>query len=285
MVLREKQSVGFISLSDNYRLPDRPDWFAMPNPIQKKRNAEYLILGSKYRDRLLSNIKISETDKVFIYDYSTDYLVSFTVKNLNAVACLNVHASSKDWPYRQGDYQIGFAIDKKLLKGFRDKYFSNILVYIGKQNPFNKGKMKRILWKKIDLKEFPNIKMKPEHVSIFKGYTFGQTYQFESEGLKYHVQDILKSNEVKCRRLLVIKSKTKDLVFENLYSKEREGASFVDLGFVGTGNHQWGQWTGKMFKNRPPVIFGFLYESFTCEDIDFLKLPASRIRVSCDSRL
>ncbi|EMJ67108.1 hypothetical protein LEP1GSC051_3708 [Leptospira sp. P2653] len=36
MVLREKQSVGFISLSDNYRLPDRPDWFAIPNPIQKK---------------------------------------------------------------------------------------------------------------------------------------------------------------------------------------------------------------------------------------------------------
>ncbi|EMO39475.1 hypothetical protein LEP1GSC186_1138 [Leptospira noguchii serovar Autumnalis str. ZUN142] len=31
MHLCERQSVGFISISDNYRLHDRPGWFAMPN--------------------------------------------------------------------------------------------------------------------------------------------------------------------------------------------------------------------------------------------------------------
>ncbi|EMN50874.1 hypothetical protein LEP1GSC088_2980 [Leptospira interrogans str. L1207] len=249
---------------------------------KKKKDSEYLILGPKYRNRLLSNTKISETDRVFIYDYSKDHLVSFLVKNLKAVACLDsyyidIDNYTKKGPIDQNRYQIGFAIDKNLLKGFGSKDFSGTLVFIGKKNPFNKGKVKPIRWKKIGLKEFPNIKMKPEYVSRFKGYTCGQTYQFESEGLKYYLQDIfeneiLASREVTSRlhsrRLLVIKSKTKDLVFETFYSLHT-GSTFADLDSVGWRR----QWTGRMFKNKPPVIFGFFYEDYKCEVIDFLKLP------------
>nr|WP_025185655.1 hypothetical protein [Leptospira interrogans] len=294
MHLRERQSVGFISLSDNYRLHNHPDWFAMPNiRHKKKKDAEYLILGLQYRNRLLSNTKISETDRVFIYDYSKDHLVSFLVKDLKAVACLDsyfidINNYKKKGPIDQNNYQIGFAIDKNLLKGFGSKDFSGTLVFIGKKNPFNKGKVKPILWKKMDLKEFPKIPMKPEHVSMFKGYTFGQTYQFESEGLKYYLQDIFKNeilssrevtSRLHSRRLLVIKSKTKDLVFETFYSSHT-GSVFIDLDSVGWRR----QWTGRMFKNKPPVIFGFFSESYTCEDIDFLKLPQSGILISCDNR-
>ncbi|MGE8711862.1 hypothetical protein [Leptospira interrogans] len=307
MHLRERQSVGFISLSDNYRLHNHPDWFAMPNiRHKKKKDAEYLILGLQYRNRLLSNTKISETDRVFIYNYSKDHLVSFLVKNLKAVACLDsyyidINNYKKKGPIDQNSYQIGFAIDKNLLKGFGSKDFSGTLVFIGKKNPFNKGKVKPIRWKKMDLKEFPNIKMKPEYVSMFKGYTFGQTYQFESEGLKYYLQDIFKNEnqpfeftpkphssdnqpfqftlKPHFRRLLVIKSKTKDLVFETFYSIG-EGSFLIDLDSIGWRR----QWTGRMFKDRPSVIFGFLYESYKCEDIDFLKLPYSKITISCDNR-
>ncbi|QCO40227.1 hypothetical protein E4413_04240 [Leptospira interrogans] len=294
MHLRERQSVGFISLSDEYHYHDRPDWFAMPNiRHKKKKDAEYLILGLQYRNRLLSNTKISETDRVFIYDYSKDHLVSFLVKDLNAVACLDsyyidINNYKKKGPIDQNNYQIGFAIDKNLLKGFGSKDFSGTLVFIGKKNPFNKGKVKPIRWKKMDLKEFPKIPMKPEHVSMFKGYTFGQTYQFESEGLKYYLQDIFKNeilssrevtSRLHSRRLLVIKSKTKDLVFETFYSSHT-GSIFIDLDSVGWRR----QWTGRMFKNRPPVIFGFLSDSYKCEDIDFLKLSRSIIRIHCDNR-
>ncbi|MCH1911743.1 hypothetical protein L9Z41_04010 [Leptospira noguchii] len=163
-----------------------------------------MILGPKYRNRLLSNTKISETDRVFIYDYSTDQLVSFLVKDLKAVPCLDSHYidnSKKKGSIDQDNYQIGFAIDKNLLKGFGSKDFSGTLVFIGKKNPFNKGKVKPIHWKKIDLKEFPKIQMKPEYVSMFKGYTFGQTYQFESEDLKYYLQDIFKNEILSLREV------------------------------------------------------------------------------------
>ncbi|EMO30106.1 hypothetical protein LEP1GSC170_1426 [Leptospira interrogans serovar Bataviae str. HAI135] len=39
-----------------------------------------------------------------------------------------------------------------------------------------------------------------------------------------------------------------------------------------------------MFKNSPSIIFGFFYEDYKCEDIDFLKLPKSGILISCDNR-
>ncbi|EKO15595.1 hypothetical protein LEP1GSC008_0083 [Leptospira kirschneri serovar Bulgarica str. Nikolaevo] len=53
----------------------------MPNiRHKKKKDAEYLILGTKYRNRLLSNTKISETDRVFIYDYSKDHQFLFWSK-------------------------------------------------------------------------------------------------------------------------------------------------------------------------------------------------------------
>ncbi|EMO30128.1 hypothetical protein LEP1GSC170_1427 [Leptospira interrogans serovar Bataviae str. HAI135] len=90
-----------------------------------------MILGPKYRNQLLSNTKISETDQVFIYDYSTDQLVSFLVKDLKAVACLDSHYIDnykKKGPIDQDNYQIGFAIDKNLLKGFGSKNFSGTLV-------------------------------------------------------------------------------------------------------------------------------------------------------------
>ncbi|OOV49996.1 hypothetical protein B1J94_03585 [Leptospira kirschneri serovar Grippotyphosa] len=69
------------------------------------------------------------------------------------------------------------------------------------------------------------------------------------------------------------------MVFETFYSLHT-GSTFVDLDSV-----RWRrQWTGKMFKNRPPVIFGFFYEDYKCEVIDFLKLPKSGILISCDNR-
>lgn len=127
---------------------------------KKKKDAEYLILEPKYRNRLLSNTKISETDRVFIYDYSKDHLVSFLVKDLNAVACLDsyyldIYNYKKMGPIDQDRYQIGFAIDTKILKGFGSKDFSETLVFIGKKNPFNKKvRLNRFVGKKWTLKNF-----------------------------------------------------------------------------------------------------------------------------------
>jgi hypothetical protein len=44
------------------------------------------------------------------------------------------------------------------------------------------------------------------------------------------------------------------------------------------------QWTGKLFKYKAPVIFGFNGESFGCPHISFLDFSEQSIYKNCDCR-
>ncbi len=44
------------------------------------------------------------------------------------------------------------------------------------------------------------------------------------------------------------------------------------------------QWTGKLFKDYPPVLFGFVWQSFGCDNIDIIQLPLTTIPILCDNR-
>ncbi|EMM84997.1 hypothetical protein LEP1GSC039_0256 [Leptospira santarosai str. 2000027870] len=304
------QSVRFVSLSDKYPVYDYPDWFAIPKlKNRKKKDFQYLILGRKYRTRFLSKTKISENDTVFIYDYFTETIATFPVKNLNAVACLSPYMSDMDDapPYSQKDYMIGFEIEKKLLKNFKNKSFEyeNSLIHIGKQNPFQKGRRKWLLWKKIDPKKLSTFKIRVKYApgydpqydpTAWSGYSFGKAYQFDSAPLRYYLQDLFKYDDLSrpaserdepdCRRLIVINTKTKEIIVEKFYCKG-EGAGFAPLKVVGDVDKYWYQryqWTGEIFKDRPPVIFGFLFVRFGCPSIDFIEQSENSVRINCDNR-
>jgi hypothetical protein len=249
--------------------------------IERKEDAEYFKLNSVYRQRFLSKMKISESDKVFIYDYSTGLAVSFPVKELNVAARLNPYGAK--WPYSQSDYMIGFEIDTTFLKG-SDKYFRNSLVYVGKKSPFVVGKVKPVTWKKIDAKNFPSraISINDTNTSLLGESVTGNAYTFEANSLQYFVQEFVRGKEISARRLLVIKSKTKETVCEKIYFAG-EGSSPAPLNFTGP-NPENNQWTGKLFKNKPVVIFGFEYVSFGCPRITFLKQSENDIYINCDNR-
>ena len=44
------------------------------------------------------------------------------------------------------------------------------------------------------------------------------------------------------------------------------------------------QWTGKLFKNKENVIFGFQYHSFSCPYITVLSKKPAQIEINCDNR-
>jgi hypothetical protein len=271
------QSFLFISLSEIYPFSENPDSLPIPDlrekEIEEAPNFTYFKLDSTYRKRFLNATNISETDKVFIYDYSINALQAFTVKNLKVIACLNIYGA--DWPYSPNDYMIGFEIDKKFLKG-SDKYFTNSLVYVGKENPFVRGQVKPIIWKKIEPNDFPSKELPSYDTSYAGKCATGDVYKFEMEGLQYFVQDLVRLADkwISVKRLIVIDLKTKETVCEKLiYSGE--SASFAPLD---------NQWTGKLFKNKPPVIFGFHWVSFGCPSITFLNPTDSNIYINCDNR-
>jgi hypothetical protein len=272
------KKMGFISLSDNCPLSDHKDSMAIPNldNVQDEKERRFLILTSKYRKRLLDRTGIAESDSVFIYDYTTDVLRSFAVKNLNTAANQSVYSYGNNDPLTQYDYQIGFAIDKNLLKKMG---IYHCFVSIGTQNPFERGQMKPILWKKMDTKEFPFSK------SNLKKSKVENTYVFSSGQYQYYLQDFKEkatNNDPAQRHLIVVDRQNKKVITERIFS-ESEGTSLTPLSTT-TFSESETQWTGKLLKNKPEVVFGFEYFSFGCPNIIFLDPQEKDIDINCDNR-
>ncbi|HEY1193083.1 oxidoreductase [Flavobacterium sp.] len=280
---KDSSEVAFVSLSDIYPIDDEKDTLALPN-LEKmgKINAQYFTFEKNYRKRFLSKTNISETDSLFVYDYAKNKLASFLVKNLKTAAFLNGYSSEEDWPYHNYDFMIGFEINKKYLKGFSE-YYRDALVYVGKENPFAKERLIPVDWKKITAKEFPSKPMKSEDQKIVKGHSIGNTYGFKTSVYNYFLQDYIDKQKILyARRLIVIDAKTKEIIIEKLYSQS-EGTSPAPLNYE-EGQDVINQWTGKLFKNKPQVVFGFLYESFGCPGISLIDKSNEEIYLQCDNR-
>lgn len=266
--------IALTTLTDVYHFSENADSLAIPDlsSIGNERASEftYMKLNPIYRKRFLINTKTSDTDTVFIYDYSMDKLLSFPVKSLDAIALLNIYGA--EWPYTQKDYMFGFEVNKKYLKGFDEQTHS--LVYIGKNNPFVRGEMKLIHWKKIESGEFPS-KQRPVYDSSYTGKcVIGSSAKYEAESLTYFIQELIriKNNKVAAKRLIVVDIKTKKTICEKFFYSG-ESAYF---------SPSFNQWTGKLFKNKPPVIFGFHAVIFGCPSITYLSAEPD-IQINCDN--
>ncbi|WP_264530270.1 oxidoreductase [Flavobacterium sp. N502540] len=280
---KDSSDVAFISLSDIYPVNDEKDTLVLPN-IEKlgKHDAQYFTFDKNYRKRFLSKTNISESDSVFIFDYARHKLVSLAVKNLKTAAMLNVYSSEGDWPYHNYDFMIGFEINKKHLNGFSE-YFRDALVYVGKENPFSKVGLKPIVWKKIAGKEYPSRPMKREDRTLLKNKLTGTAYSFKTTDYHYFLQEYLDANKtIYARRLLVTDSKTNDIIIEKFYCQS-EGTSPAPLNYE-EGDNEINQWTGKLFKNKPLVVFGFEYISFGCPSISVIDQSNEEIFLQCDNR-
>ncbi|MCR6642948.1 MAG: hypothetical protein NVV82_29145 [Sporocytophaga sp.] len=281
--------VGFISLSEIYPLSEHPDSLAIPNPEEvNKDSLQYFKLSSEYRNRFLSKTKISEEDSVFIYDYSTDVLVSYPVKILSIVAYLNVYMEPNECPCRQNDYMIGFQINKSSLTGF-DKYLNNSLVYVGKENPFILGQMRPISWERIDIKDFPLEKSNiPNNVFRQHDVEKGNAYLYNSELYQYYIQEYSEGGNsfYLVQRHLIVTNMKDDVILEKVFN-DSEGTSIAPLNF-GIENSNFSdlkeQWTGYLFKNKPQVVFGFVWSSFGCPNIIFLDSNVDDVYINCDNR-
>ncbi|NRS90354.1 hypothetical protein HNQ02_003294 [Flavobacterium sp. 7E] len=266
----ENHSTGFIPLTDSYHWSDNKDSLAISDNYLGNKNSEnFHILNEKYRSRFLNAMKILETDKVFIYNYSLDSIYTFQVNELPLLAHITVYGAEP--PISQYDYLIGFDLQGILPTTDFDSYF-NAFVYVGSENPFEKGKMKPIIWKKIHPSVFPK-EVKSNNLSKLK---INLLYTFQMENRDYYL--------LNKTHLIVLDAKTRKVISENTFFKN-ESASFAPLSFVNDKNKNLPvQWTGNLFKNKPPVFFGFLYESFGCISLNFIEKPENNIYIRCDNR-
>ncbi|MBC3538991.1 hypothetical protein H7U12_04820 [Rufibacter sp. H-1] len=178
---------------------------------------------------------------------------------------------------------IGFEADAKALSKFKDFYFHHTVAYIGKEDPFVKGQMKPITWGKINPGNFPKIKMKAEDNKSTIDKRIGDAYVFENDSLHYFIQDYLGDEMNSARRLVVLHARTKALVYEEFFFEE-DGVELARLNYSKESYNSIYQWTGNLFKAKPPVVLGFTSISFGCPYISFLDKNEKSIYISCDNR-
>ncbi len=276
----------FVSISDQYPLNQHEDSLAIPASYLGQRTSPTetnIKLRGAYRQRCLKALNIAENDVVYIYDYANDNLLRFYVRGLNLIAVQSPYSYGGNYPVSQDDYMIGFEINPKYLGGFKD-YHSHVLVSIGKNNPFTQGKVNPIVWTKVDSTLFPS------QTELLEGNTRlglgkpADTYQFKMNDMTFFVQNIRSNGNLNGRHVVVIQSQTKRILFEQIYIGS-EGGSPSPLNNVDPEYDNYvNQFAGQLFKNQPPVIFGFMYHSFGCSSIEFISEDQKKIYINCDNR-
>lgn len=263
----------FVSLSDIYHdsITVPPDVIRNQKniPFEKLKHFE---LPSFYRQKLLKGTKVSENDTLYLFNYKDNLLEKFPIKNLKAVANLNLYTSEGD-DISDYYYMIGFELNGKVSREESMKKTNYSLAYFGKENPFAGEKLSPVEWEKSSAKEL--------HVKIASKLKLGKTYKYKVGQIECYLQDLMLENEIRERKLVAVKNRK--VILEKTYTKG-EGAEFAPLNFVESTENTDYQWSGNLFKGKPPVIFGFVSESFGCSAITFLDNSYPDLYTDCDNR-
>ncbi|MFK8103340.1 MAG: hypothetical protein AB8G15_12475 [Saprospiraceae bacterium] len=275
----DKETISVVMLTDGFAWNDHPDSLVIEDRyLGYNMSTEHHEMNPKYRKRFLERLKLKETDKVFIYNYSTTKKYTFAVKDLPLFAHLSIYGAGQ--PVEQYAYLIGFNLEDHLAIEDARTYY-NAFVTIGKENPFVVGEMQAPTWEKVAPELFP---ASAQAFPAEGKYVIENTYQYEANGFAYFVQDFTFGINRSGRRLLVQAAKGKEKLLEKTYHSS-EGTSLAPLNFVHPEDKEDRyQWTGKLFKNRAPVIFGFEYHSFGCPGIEFISPTERGTYIRCDNR-
>ncbi len=268
---KESTSTGFIPLTDSFPWSDNKDSIVIAKEfIGSNIKTRFHTLKSDFRKRFLNICKIKESDNVYIYNYEIDSIYIYKVSELPILANITQY-NSDDEPCEKESYLIGFDLESKFNLNNQTSYY-NSFVYVGVENIFNKNSLKPIIWNVIN----PN-----KHKYILKNlkltkFAINKLYKFRMNEMDYFL--------INKNRLIIQNNTTKEILEDTTF-EEGESASFAPLSFAGEKNeNEFTQWTGNLFKDKPLVFFGFMYQSFGCESINFIDKQHNVVYIKCDNR-
>src|SRR5690606_11982252 len=113
------------------------------------------------------------------------------------------------------DFEFGFDLKKSYTGSYN-------FTFVGKESPFQKEKLKPIIWKKIEGSEFPeNFKNDATLHYLkfsFKNIIAGESFKFSNNQYDYYLQNLQNDKRIYARYLVIIDSDTKVAVLNKVYS-------------------------------------------------------------------
>ncbi|WP_343657795.1 hypothetical protein [Chryseobacterium sp.] len=265
----------FISVSDIYKgVQPVPESIIKNHKQMTYEELQHFELDASSRKKLLNGIHLTENDSLYIYEYWSNKLQRMPVSQLKAVAYLSPYSDSEDLD--PDSYMMGFQVATHQKTTEYDRYI-NAIAYFGNKNPFVANKMKAVKWQKagtdVSKKYFSHSKL-----------TQGNTYQAKYENMTYYLQDYLEEGNTVERRLAVINDHQEKIAEKTFSLAESDGGEFLPLYGIDADEANIFQYTGYLFKGKPPVIFGFIAQSFGCPSISFLDKKEKDFPINCDNR-
>ncbi|MDC1162080.1 hypothetical protein OAT18_01425 [Tenacibaculum sp.] len=256
---------SFVNMSENYKWNYETDTPTILYKSELKKDT--IQLDDKRKNIFLKKLYLSKSDTIFIYNLHSDSVYKFKVKDIPIVACVNIYALGNE-NLLEHDYEIGFNLEKKYAIDGEN------FTYIGKKNPFQTGNIKAIIWKKTN-------KILPLSNNLNKEKN-EQSFYFTTNNLSYYIQNTsLHSDHIDSRYLTVF---DKDSVIYKNHYYQSEGIYLTPLNNKNENSRYELQWTGAVFKGKPPILFGFVSHSFGCSTINFINQSEPPIILLCDNR-
>ncbi len=276
---KDERGQAFVNLSELYPYEYESETSIILHESELGKNN--IQLDQKRKNTFLAKANIDKNDIVFIYNLQTDKVYQFPVKDLPVVARVNVYASD-DSILKEYDYEFGLGLGEQYTDTGEN------FTYLGKSNPFQIGKVKAIVWTKNEEKDHPAIYNADQIKEQFGDeYLSLQSLEFSHNNFQYFLQDIAKENYMggsMHRHLVAVDAETKQVVYDDLQTNT-ESISLMPISIEGQEQNPYAlQWTGTVFKNKPPILYGFIGESFGCVTIDFLSVTEPPIVIRCDNR-
>lgn len=273
----------FISLSETLDSGDDSGKHAIiPLRYSEADTLERIPIEGAYRNALLKAAGISEKHRVYLYNYATDKLVVMPVSALKSLAILNGYSGREDAPYADYLYQVGFQFDSNILDKLKSHYGSQVVVYIGAENPFVRGEMKLIKWKKRKELEWPGSES-ASYFRQFKSLKKNNPLSCTLDSLTYWVRDWGSNEFYRDKRELLVVDPSGKMVYTKLL-EQSEGCSMAPLNGKYPDFYSKEQFAGHLIKDAGPTFIGFEFYSFSCELFRFLQFPQKQLILNCDSR-
>lgn len=280
---------SFVSLTHAFQFKDHPDSTVIaPEHLGAQTydfsSNEFHFLKPTCRKRFLQQKGMKETDSIFIFHLVTDTVYAIQIKEVEIAAFVNPYGPSSQ--VIQFDYMVGFWLDEKQFPvNHFPYYYHSLFVSTGTKSPFTTGEVKAIKWRKTTADVFPTSGLSPEKWAYLKDFPREETYFYKSGRLTYFIQNYTPQYG-QGRHLIVIDHQSGDIVFEGTYQTS-EGAELLPLNDVSGVKLEVPysfQWTGNLFNESPPMIYGFYSMSFGCDGVEFLDSETSGIYIQCDNR-
>lgn len=269
---------GFVNLSELYPF----DYENNSNTIiqDEKLGQEPIRFNKNQSDKFFERIGISKKDSLYIFSFSNDSVYKFPVSEFKMIAFLNPYTHG-DRNTKEYEYEIGLNLEDK----FSDK--GDNFAYVGTVNPFQTGKIKPLIWNRTDNNNFPLQESNIVNQKTTDNITL-ETYTISLSHFKYFIQSHIyyKNNQsrVQKHQLIVIDTTTNNIITKLYYSSSES----INISPVYKSSDEkmeyYHSWTGELFKNKPPMIYGLYGNSFGCSTVDFIDKNEPSIRILCDNR-